>query len=108
MVGGKTLKLIDQYLELLKQEGITVQKAFIFGSQLNGKRTKSSDIDLLIVSENLVENDDQLMGKIWSLTRKISTRIEPYIIGSSRFSESSDSPLIQEVKQSGFEVVVKG
>jgi predicted nucleotidyltransferase len=104
MVEKKTLKLIDQYLELLRQEGISVHKAFIFGSQMSGKSNKSSDIDLMIVSENQVEQDDQLIGKIWSLTRKISTRIEPYIVGSKRFSESNDSPLIEEVKNKGFEL----
>lgn len=104
MVGRKTLKLIDQYLDLLKLEGIPVQKAYIFGSQVSGKRHQDSDIDLMIVAEDRVEGDDQLLGKIWSLTRKISTRIEPYIVGSKRFAESSDSPLIEEVRSKGIEL----
>jgi len=31
------------------------------------------------------ENDDYLAGKIWSLTQKVNSKIEPYLVGKTRF-----------------------
>jgi hypothetical protein len=68
-------------------------------------QTDTSDINLMIVSENSFENDDMTTGKIWSLTRKVSTKIEPYLVGNDRFNNDSNSPLIQIVKAEGIVIL---
>ncbi len=40
-----------------------------------------SAFDELIIPNNYDEGDDFVAGKIWSLTRKINTKIEPLAIG---------------------------
>ena len=57
--------------------------------------------DILIVNEN---EDDYLSGKIWSLTRKVNSKIEPYLVGKDRFVSSVDSPLIDLVKNTGLKI----
>jgi predicted nucleotidyltransferase len=49
---------------------------------LSNTATDDSDIDVMIVTEM---EDDYLAGKIWSLTRKVNSKIEPYLVGKSRF-----------------------
>jgi hypothetical protein len=48
--------------------------------------------------------DDYLTGKIWSLTKKVNTKIEPYLVGKGRFIDNIDSPLIDLVKKTGLEI----
>jgi predicted nucleotidyltransferase len=85
----------------LRSEGIAVDKAYLYGSHLLNTATNESDIDIMIVTEN---EDDYLTGKIWSLTRKVNSKIEPYLVGKSRFNNNEDSPLIDLVKRTGLEI----
>jgi predicted nucleotidyltransferase len=89
----------------LNLEGISVSKAFLFGSYSNGTASDSSDIDIMIISDKYDENDDEIIGKIWKLTRKINTKIEPILIGEKKFYDESVSPLISMVKANGIEIV---
>lgn len=75
---------------------------YLYGSYLSETATDESDIDLMLVTDN--ENDDYLAGKIWSLTRKINSKIEPYLVGKKRFETSENSPLIDLVKRTGLEI----
>lgn len=102
----KTLVILKDYIQLLRKEGITVKKAFLYGSFSKNTHSESSDIDLLLVSDEYNETDDQMAGKIWQLTRKINTKIEPYIISSRRFDKEDSSPLINLVKKEGIEIVL--
>jgi len=56
----------------------------------------------MIITEN---EDDYLTGRIWSLTRKVNSKIEPYLVGRVRFNDNVDSPLIDLVKRTGVEIV---
>ncbi len=103
MLKVEIIKLLHSYITLLRKEGVAVNKAYLFGSGLSDSISADSDIDLLIVTD--IENDDEQTGKIWYLTKKISTRIEPYLVGKNRFYSDNESPLIDLVKQSGIEIL---
>jgi len=98
------IKAIKNYLQLLEEQGISIEKAYLFGSYSKNKETEDSDIDLLIVSNQFDLRDDYLIGKIWALTRKINSKIEPYIVTTEGFYADEVSPLIQIVKQEGIEI----
>lgn len=102
MAKSEVIEILRLYINLLKSEGIFVDKAFLYGSYLTDTATPDSDIDLMIVTEN--ENDDYLAGKIWKLTRKINTRIEPFLVGKKRFYSNDNSPLVDLVKRTGLEI----
>ena len=104
MAQNEVIELLKSYILLLKQEGISVDKAFLYGSYLSNTATKDSDIDLMIVTEN--SDDDYLAGKIWNLTRKVNSKIEPFLVGTSRFYSQDNSPLVDLVKRTGFEILV--
>jgi predicted nucleotidyltransferase len=101
MAKREIIETLKKYILLLRSEGITVNKAFLYGSYLSNTAKDDSDIDVLLVTEN---EDDYLSGKIWSLTKKVNSRIEPYLVGKSRFANSMDSPLIDLVKRTGLEI----
>lgn len=103
MAKNEVIEILREYIDLLRAEGISVHKAFLYGSYLSNTATSESDIDLMIVTEN--ENDDNLAGKIWKLTKKINSRIEPFLVGTSRFNSNDNSPLVDLVKRTGFEIV---
>ena len=99
MAKGEVIEILKKYIYLLRSEGITVNRAFLYGSYLSNTATDDSDIDLMIVTDN--ENDDYLTGKIWSLTKKVNSKIEPYLVGKVRFDNNDNSPLIDLVKRTG-------
>ncbi|HPO63714.1 MAG TPA: nucleotidyltransferase domain-containing protein [Candidatus Kapabacteria bacterium] len=93
------IKIIKKYIEILIQNGIKVRHAFLFGSYSTNTSTQNSDIDVMVVTE--LAYDDNLIGKIWSLTSKINTKIEPFVVSMNQFNQSENSPLIQLVKNEG-------
>lgn len=97
MAKRDVIELLRNYIYVLRSEGITVNSAYLFGSYLTNSATNESDIDVMVVSDF---EDDYLAGKLWSLTKRVSTKIEPYLVGSERFS-NSNSPLIEMVKSKG-------
>ena len=103
MAKNEVIEILRSYILLLRTEGISVDKAFLYGSYLSNSATSESDIDLMIVTEN--ENDDDLAGRIWKLTKKVNSKIEPFLVGTNRFNSNDNSPLIDLVKRTGIEII---
>jgi predicted nucleotidyltransferase len=101
MAKREIVEILKKYIFVLRSEGITIDKAYLYGSYLSNTATDNSDIDIMIVTEN---EDDYLTGKIWSLTRKVNSKIEPYLVGKVRFNNNEDSPLIDLVKRTGLKI----
>jgi len=106
MAKEEIIALLKKYVDLLNTEGLSVRKAFLFGSYSAGNETSMSDIDVMIVSDKFDETDDIAIGKMWRLTRKINTRIEPFLIGIKKFKEDNTSPLLSTIKLNGLEIVL--
>ena len=105
MAKGEVVELLKKYVLLLNTEGISVYTAYLFGSYSTDTASDSSDIDVMIVSDKYDETDDLAAGKIWKLTRKINTKIEPFLIGMNKFRDDSSSPLVSMIKSNGIEIV---
>ena len=104
MAKREVIEILKKYIALLKTEGIFVDKAFLYGSYSTGTQKDDSDIDLMIVTDDMVAGNDFAIGKIWKLTRKINTKIEPFLIGQDTFNKSVSSPLIDFVKKNGIKI----
>ena len=102
MAKSEVIEILRTYLDLLRAEGISVDRAFLYGSYLSNTATSESDIDLMIVTEN---EDDDLTGKIWKLTKKVNSKIEPFLVETNRFNSNDNSPLVDLVKRTGIEIV---
>ncbi len=104
MAGESIIEVLKRYIQLLRNEGVRIDKAFLYGSYLTGNQTEESDIDLMLVSDQFDVSNDLLAGKIWALTRNVNSRIEPYMVGSKRFENDQISPILQIVKKEGLEI----
>lgn len=104
MAQREIIKKIQTYIDMLSGEGIEINKAFLFGSWARDDQTKESDIDIMLVSKRFDQPDDQLIGLVWRLTRKVDSRIEPYTVGLNQFNTDTISPLLQIVKKEGIEI----
>lgn len=104
MAKTEVIELLKEYIILLNNNGISVYKAFLFGSYSTNTANDASDIDVMIVSEKYDESDDEAVGKIWQLTRLVSTKIEPFLIGKNKFNSNDNSPLIEQIKRQGIEL----
>ena len=104
MANQEVIEMLKRYVVLLNSEGISVSEAYLFGSYSTDTATEQSDIDVMIVSDKYDENDDAAIGKAWRLTRRVSTRIEPFLISSKKFYNDNSSPLIRTIKAKGIQV----
>ena len=106
MATSEVIELLKKYILLLNTEGISVYKAYLFGSYSTNTASEISDIDVLIVSDKFDETDDEAAGRIWRLTRNINTKIEPFLIGKNKFNDDSSSPLVNMIKSNGIEISI--
>jgi len=106
MVNPKVIDIVKRYLKILLEEGITISRAYIYGSQVRGTATEESDIDLMLISPLFDGNTDKFAPILWLSTRKASYKIEPIAVGEKRFQTDEYSPLIAIVRQEGIEITV--
>jgi len=104
MSKAEVINIIRAYLKVLKQEGIVIEKAFLYGSYARDEASESSDIDLLLVSSLFDTDDDYVLSKPWVYTTKVDHRIEPLAVGLKRFKTDNVSPILELVRQEGIEV----
>jgi predicted nucleotidyltransferase len=101
MATDAVIDLVRRYLNLLREEGFHVQRAVVFGSQARDEAHADSDIDLLIPSPDFDALTWKQEERIWSLTARLDSRIEPIPCGESRWRSDEVSPLIEAVRLEG-------
>lgn len=106
MSQSDVINIVRAYLADLKQAGINIDRAFLYGSYARDEGTIDSDIDLLLVSSLFDTDDDYILAKPWLYTNKVDHRIEPISIGLKKFTSDDTSPIIEAVRQTGIEIPV--
>ena len=102
----ETLNKVSEYIKILNESGLLIEKAFLFGSAARDKAQEGSDIDVMLVSRRFDDSTDDLAySLIWKLTRRIDSRIEPFAVGLSRYQNDDVSPLLQIVKKEGISIL---
>lgn len=92
-----------KYLDFVKENNLTVLKAYIFGSYAKGTFHEHSDIDLAIILKDLVDEFD-MQVLLMKLRRKIDTRIQPHPFDEKDFIDPS-TPLVNEILQTGIQII---
>ncbi len=98
------INIVRAYLKVLKQAGIIIDKAYLYGSFARNEANVDSDIDLMLVSEMFDTDDDYVLSKPWLYSTKVDHRIEPISVGLERFNSDNTSPIIELVRQTGIEI----
>ena len=104
MVDDKIIKIVKEYLRKLDTKGLHIYKAYLYGSQVKGTASISSDIDLMLVSPLFDENSDKYASIIWYSASEVSYKIEPITVGLKKFLSDEYSPLIGMVRKEGIEI----
>jgi len=95
--------LVLRFVELVRESGIQVEAAYLYGSHATGNAHADSDVDVAIVSPQL-SGSISLDWKILApLRRKVDLRIEPIGFRPEQFCD--ENPLVWEIKQKGLRIV---
>ena len=95
-------KNIQLFLDKLRTKGFLINKAYLFGSFVNGKNDEWSDIDLVIISPQI--GDDRLEERIrlTEIATSIDDRLEPLPFNLKTFNNKD--PFVQKIIQTGLVV----
>jgi predicted nucleotidyltransferase len=95
-------RLINQYIDALKQRNINVAGSFLFGSYAKGNPSESSDIDLAILTDKLMVDGVDFRFLLMKIAREIDVDIEPHAFLIDEFNEHN--PLAVEILKTGEKV----
>lgn len=99
-----SVEILDSIKEYIKEVSkyYKIDAIILFGSYAKGTNNEDSDIDVAIISSDIVDRFDD-MAKLMSLTWGINTRIEPHPINTEEFKEN-ETPFIDEIIKTGIEL----
>ncbi len=106
MVDTKIREMINDLINLLKTNGIKVEKTLLYGSYASGLSHVNSDVDVAIVSPDFGKNRFEEKKFLNKLAWQIDPRISPIPISSEAFNKNTWVPLIHEIRQKGIEVSI--
>lgn len=93
-----------KFIEEIKNSGISVADAYLYGSHAKQTANIDSDIDLCVVSTDLGVDLIDEMVRLKQIARKVDDRIEVVPLGTADFSDPFD-PLVFEIKNTGISLV---
>lgn len=107
MVNGKDRKLVTvlvkQYIDVLKQKQIEVEKAYIFGSYVKGTANEWSDIDVAVLTKKIIGDPFDFKFSLMKIARDIDIDIEPHPYLVDEFTE--DDPFVAEILRNGQQII---
>ncbi len=104
MVQQDVIDLIKQYIKNLRDGGMDIKFALLYGSYAKNEENKNSDIDVLLIADDFDTNDDVILSAPWSPKYRNDFRIEPVAIGTRRFKTDDGSPLIEIARKEGIKI----
>jgi uncharacterized protein len=104
VVKEEILNIARQFRSALIENGISVERLFLFGSYAGKTAGFWSDIDIAVVAPEF--GKDRFLEKVLlaKIGITIDPRIEPYPIGSREFAEEAWRMMIHEIRTSGVEI----
>ena len=91
------------FIELLRQNGIDVSEAYLFGSAATGLFDEESDIDVAVVSKQFIGLPHSDVKKISKYRRRVDLRLE---IHPFSFNEVRTDPpqFFMKIKNTGIRI----
>lgn len=102
MVDETIVKVVQQYLKALVEQGVPVYQGIIFGSQATGHPHHWSDIDLLVLSPRFDQSRTREdVNLLWKIAARTDSRIEPIPVGQNQFEQDDSSAIIEIARREG-------
>lgn len=102
MATQSVVEAIKNYIKVLRQDGIPVDFAVLYGSYARNEATEWSDIDVVVVSplfDPPKRRED--INRIWHATLNSDVRIEPVGVGTRQWEENESIPIIDIARREG-------
>lgn len=97
------IQTILRFVEMVRESGIQVEAAYLYGSHATGNAHADSDVDVAIISPQLSGSISLDWKLLAPLRRELDLRIEPIGFRPEQFRD--ENPLVWEIKQKGMQVV---
>jgi len=97
------IKIVLRFVEMVRESGIQVKAAYLYGSHAAGNAHPDSDVDVAIISPQLSGSIPLDWKLLAPLRRELDLRIEPIGFRPEQFRD--ENPLVWEIKQKGLQVV---
>jgi predicted nucleotidyltransferase len=105
MVEPAIVKIVQGYLAAVRQSGLHVSKAVLFGSYARGEAHPDSDIDILVVAAEFDQLPDrEHVDLLWELRARTDSRIEPLPVGERQWHEDDSNMIIEIARREGQEI----
>ena len=96
------VKKVKMFLLKLKESGVSVDSAYLFGSYAKRRSSKFSDIDVAVISSDFSDDRFEEGIKLSVIAGQIDNRIEPIPFTPGSFVEND--PLVWEIKKDGIPI----
>lgn len=92
----------QKFVERIRQDGIPVETAYLFGSWVQGRASQWSDIDLAIVSSSFEGTPFYDRRKLYFAVIAIDSGIETHPYRPEDFTETD--PFVHEILRTGIRI----
>jgi len=101
-IDGLIIKKVKMFLLKLKESGVSVDSAYLFGSYAKRRFSEFSDIDVAVISSDFSEDRFEEGIRLAMIAGQIDNRIEPVPFTPGSFVD--DNPLAWEIKRDGIQI----
>ena len=98
---------IHKFVQLLKQQGLSVSKVILFGSYARGRANPDSDIDIVVVSNQFGQDMAEEMMLLRKMALKVDSHIEPVPLSPEDLNDNY-STFAQEIRRYGIDIGLTG
>ncbi len=98
-VNALIIDIVRRFLNKLKETGMSVIVAYLYGSYAKGRQHKWSDIDVAVISSEFDDDRFDERVRLTMIASEIDDRIEPVPFRPDTFVD--EDPLVWEIKKEG-------
>ena len=102
-INALAVELAQKFLAKLREQGIKIESAYLYGSFAKGTEHKWSDIDVAVISPDFSDDRFEEGVRLMILSHDIDNRIEPVPFSPETFID--ENPLAWVIKTTGYLLV---
>lgn len=102
-IPDEVMEKVRNFLDLIAENGIRLEKAILFGSYAKGKAGKWSDLDIALVSKDFTGIGFYDCKRINPFIIKVDSRIEPHPFTTEDFTR--DNLFVDQILKEGIEII---
>ena len=103
---GQAIRIVREFVNALKREGITIDRVILYGSYAKGTVRPDSDIDVAVISKDFGKDRVEEGMILYRIAGKINPRLEPVPFSTKTYEKDTWIPLIYEIREKGEELKI--